>query len=345
MHFVITFLLFITVLLLPAAAEHDTTPPTLTVNVLPENGTVQVYGTVNDASGIDRVEVKFNGDSWRTANLNGSNFSITEEINVTGNHVVQVRAFDTSGNPSPIDTKSFYAVKKQSASDDDLSFFIRLTSVKITALNLSGNVREMESPQDFAVEFDIMNDDSAPHRLRYRIDVNGEEITEDVTLQAGRTKEVDEWYGASILNVGQNRIKISVIDWETKQTITDKTITLNVKAAEKPEALENLSAETPEWLKEFAELNGLALPQNKTNALNTTDLELKIAKLESKIAVLESSTPEPTPQETNWSKFVWPAVIVLVAVVVFLIYRSGKLDGLIQIGKKDVPDPEVDLQE
>lgn len=348
MHFIFAFLLLITVLLVPASAEADVTAPTLYVNVVADDGTVRVFGTVTDASGVDRVEVKFDGSSWKTADLSGNNFTITEEVNITGSHVVEVRAFDIVGNPTPINTTTYYAVKKSTSTDDDLSFYVRLANVKITSLNLSGNVREMEYPQDFAVEFKIVNDDSVYHKIRYQISVNDEELTEDVTIRSNNDESVDERFGASLLCVGQNQVKIAVYDWETKQKIANRTINLNVKASEKPIFSENSSNETEVWLKEFAELNGLMLPQNNQNVPDTAALELKISQIESKISQLESVQPVQTVPEksTNWEKYCLIAAVVLILVVCFYLYRSGKLDDLIQLNKKEPPvDPEADIEE
>lgn len=342
MLFIVTFLLLITVLLCPATAEQDTTPPTLSVNVVADSGTVRVYGTATSASGIDRVEVKFNDGSWRTADLNGNSFSITDDIAVTGNHVVHVRAFDRAGNPSQTETKTFYAVKKATATDDDLSFYVRLASVKLTSLNLSGNVREMDYTQDFCVDFEIVNDDSVSHRLRYRIDVNGEETTEDVTVQAGRSKDVDEWYSASILSAGQNRIKISLIDWETRQTITDKTIILNVKSDERPAASNGSAAEMPDWLKEFAEINGLMLPQNNTQMPNTAVLEAKIVQLETKVSKLEDEMAAPVESKSEMPSYFWLLILAAGLIGLFFLYRSGKLDNIL---KKDDGDDKEDAEE
>ncbi len=348
MHFIFAFLLLITVLLVPAAAETDTTAPVLYVNVVADNGTVKVFGTATDASGVDRVEVKFNDAGWKTANLSGNNFSITEDVNVSGYHVVQVRAFDTVGNPTPINTTTYYAVKKSTSTEDDLSFFVRLANVKITSLNLSGNVREMEYPQDFAIEFKIVNDDSVSHKIRYQISVNDEELTEDVTVRPNNDNSVDEWFGASLLSVGQNRIKIVVYDWETKQKITDKTITLNVKAAEKSGSSDDSAKETPAWLKEFAEINGLTVPQNNSSVPNTTALEVKISQLESKISQLESAAPVQTVPEksTDWKTYGLIVAVALILIVGFYLYRSGKLDDLIPLNKKEPPaDPQEDIEE
>ena len=338
MYFLISFLLLITVLLCPAMAADDTTPPTLVVNVVAENGTVKVYGTAMDESGVDRVEVKINDGGWKTANLSGNNFSYSEDLNATGNHVSSVRAFDSVGNPTAIDLKTFYSQRKTFSADNDLSFFVRLASVKLTALNLSGNVREMEYSQDFGISFDVVNDDSVSHKLRYIIDVNGEEQTEDLTVSAERSKTVDEWFGASMLNVGQNRIKISLIDWETRQTVVDKTIILNVKTAEKP-VNSNESAEVPVWLKEFAELNGLVLPRENVGAVENAALEVKIAELESKVRVLESAFQAvPVVQGTDWSGLFWPGAVALIAIVFLVLLGSGKFNQFVK--KKDSSDDE-----
>lgn len=348
MHFVFAFLLLITVLLVPAAAETDTTAPTLYVNVVADNGTVKVFGTATDESGVDRVEVRFDGGSWKTANLSGNNFTITEDVNITGSHVVEVRAFDTVGNPTPINTTTYYAVKKPTSTEDDLSFYVRLANVKITSLNLSGNVREMEYPQDFSVEFKIANDDSVSHKIRYQITVNDEELTEDVTIRSNNDESVDERFGASLLNVGQNQIKIAVYDWETKQKIANRTINLNVKAAEKSGSSDDPISGSEAWLKEFAELNGLALPQNNTSSPNTTALEVKISQLESKISQLETAAPVQTVLEnsTDWKTYGIIAAVTLILIVGFYLYRSGKLDDLIQLNKKDPPaDPSEDIEE
>jgi len=342
MRILIIFLLLMTLLLSVAAA--DTAPPTLTVNVAANDGIVRVSGTVFDDSGVDRVEVKINDGGWRTANLIGSNFNYSEDITVTGQHVAHVRAFDIVGNPTPINITTFYAQKKSSSSiDDDISFYIRLTGVKLASMNVPGNIREMEYLQDFAVEFEINNDDSVPHKLRYKIEVNGyEEVVEDVSISAGRSRSVGEWFTAAPLNVGQNRIRISVIDWETKQTVTDRTMILNVTAAEKSVEFSG-SDDVPEWLKEFAEVNGLVLPSKQPDvSQNSIELERKIFELERKISSLENVQRVPVEQKTDYSKFAWPMAFAVVVIAGLYMFSTGKLDRVLKRGEfKETEEDEV----
>ena len=320
MHFLIAFLLLITLLLSPAMAD-DTTPPTLIVNVLAENGTIRVYGTATDTSGVDRVEVKIDDGGWKTADLSGNNFNYSENVTVTGYHVSGVRAFDVVGNPTVVDIKTFYAQKQSSSADGDISFFIRLSSVRLTSMNLSGNIREMEYPQDFAVECEIVNDDSVPHKLRYRVDINGnEEFIEDVSVSAGRSYNADERFAASLLSVGQNKIKISVIDWETKQVVKDRTITLNVKAIEKP--VDPIKQEVVQ------------------NELNGAVSDVKISELERRISYLESIPP--VEQKTEWVTVVAVIVIGVMVVVALLVIRTGKYDKYL---KKSIEPEEEDFED
>ncbi|MDY0292549.1 MAG: Ig-like domain-containing protein [Desulfuromonadaceae bacterium] len=335
----ILIILFLLTFLVPATAEQDLLPPTLTVNVLPnDDGTVKVYGTAIDPSGIDRVEIKLNENSWRTAEMSGNEFTYTEEIKTTGTHVVLIRAFDTVGNPTPTEIKTFYAQKKQTSSSDDLSFFVRVSSLKVTTFNSSMNLREMAYPQDFCVEFSINNDDTVPHKIRYRIDVNGEELTEDVNIKKDGSYSVSEWYPASILSEGQNRIKITIIDWETREIIEDKNLTLNLLSAIVP--AKNLTESYPVWLEEFASANGLTIPATVESVeKNNTKLENEISQLRTEIERLKTvnNTPEPEPEKTIFEKYWVYGVFGILLLFVLYLHKIGKLDDFI---KSDKPKEE-----
>ncbi|WNY25163.1 Ig-like domain-containing protein [Methanolapillus millepedarum] len=345
-------LLFIALILLmlvcPAIAEEtDTTPPVLTVNIVPENGTVRIYGTATDASGIDRVEIKLDENSWRTADLSGNNYTLTENITTTGYHISQVRAFDRAGNPSTVDTKTFYAEKKTTATSNDISFYVRLSSLKLTTFNISHNIREMTYPQDFNIAFDIVNDDSVPHKVRYTIDINGEEFTEDVTVSAGRSKDVSEWYPSTVLSEGQNRIRISVMDWDSKEKIADKTLTLNLLSTAKPATTANNTTQTeiPDWFREVAQANGMIIPENTNQSVEVQQFKSRITQLEAEIQTLKNDqTPQPETEVKNefLQKY---GLYILIGVVVILLYlhQTGKFDGILK-KKEDEPEKPAEKQ-
>jgi len=329
-------LLFLLTVLVPATAEEqDITPPTLSVNIVAdENGTVRIYGTATDVSGIDRVEVKLDDNSWRTADLSGTEFTFTEDISVTGTHVAQIRAFDKAGNPTAIETKTFFAQRKQTAGTDDLSFFVRLSSLKVTTFNAAVNQREMAYPQDFCIEFTINNDDSEPHKIRYRIDVNGEELTVDTNVRADGRTDVGEWYPASILYEGQNRIRVTLIDWETREVLEDKNLTINLLSTTVP-AKNSTEESVPEWLKAFADANDLVIPEG-TNTEQTRQLEKELTQLKKEVERLKNVTVTAVPEEkTIFEKYWMVALFVLVIGGFFYLnQKTGKL------GKKEDPSEE-----
>jgi hypothetical protein len=341
MQFILIALLILIVFVCPVSAEEDKIPPSLTVNIVPnENGTVRIYGTASDVSGIDRVEVKVDDSSWRTADLSGTEFTLMENITATGTHVAQIRAFDTVGNPSVIETKTFFAQKKLTAGTGDLSFFIRLSSLKVATFNTSTNQREMAYPQDFRVEFTINNEDSEPHKIRYRIDVNGEELTEDTNIRAGGKFDVGEWYQASLLSEGQNRIRVTLIDWETREVIEDKNLTINLLSTAIPE--KNLTENTPEWLKAFAEANGLIIPETAGTYNNQSNrqLEIEISQLKREIEQLKavSNVSASVPEKTIFEKYWMVGVLALAVVCFYYLHQSGKLDELKK--KRDSKNPD-----
>ncbi len=329
-------LILLTVLVLPLAAAES--PPTLTVNILAENGTVRVYGTVYAPNGLDRVEVKIDDNSFRTADLNGNNFSFTGNISVTGNHVALIRAFDVTGAASTTETKTFYAIKQSSSETDDISFFVRSSSLKTTTFNSSRNVREMEFPEDFCVEFTINNDDTVSHKIRYRIDVNGEELTNDVTVKKDGTYSISEWYAADSLSVGQNRIKVTLIDWETKEQIEEKNLTVNLLSGVKPTST-NKSSSYPEWLEDFASANGLTVPDTTKQAIsNNSQLETEVSQLKTEIERLKANqTNKPVAEEKSFFEQygVYLAAVLILAAAGFYLYKSGKLDSVFKKGEAE----------
>lgn len=331
-------LILLTVLVLPMAAADS--PPTLSVNILAENGTVRVYGTVYAPNGLDRVEVKIDDNSFRTADITGNNFSFTGNITVTGNHVALIRAFDVTGAASTTETKTFYATKLSSSETDDISFFVRTSSLKVTTFNSSRNVREMEFPEDFCVEFTINNDDTVSHKIRYRIDVNGEELTSDVTVKKDGTYSVSEWYAADSLSVGQNRIKVTLIDWETKEQIEEKNLTVNLLSGVKPTTT-NESSLYPEWLEDFASANGLSVPDTTKQAItNNSQLQSEVSQLKTEIERLKANqTTQPIAEEKSFFEQygVYLAVLVIAAVVGVYLHKNGKLDAVF---KKKEPEEE-----
>ena len=340
MQVILITLFLLTVLVLPIAAAE---PPTFTVNIVAENGTVRVFGTFNAASGLDRIEIKIDENSFRTADISGNTYEFTENITTTGQHVAVIRAFDYTGTASLPETKTFYAERKSSSTTDDISFFVRASSLKVTTFNSSRNVREMEHPEDFCIEFVINNDDTIPHKIRYRIDVNGEESTKDANVKRDNTYSVAEWYAADFLSVGQNRIKITLIDWETKEIIEENSVTINLKSNVKPTA-EYTADEYPEWFKNIAEANNLFMPdttKTQTIVQSNPELENEIFMLKTEVERLKANQTPPAAEKTfiekNWF---YLAAAVLIAGC-FILYKNGKFDDFLK-KKQDEEDEKLE---
>ncbi len=83
----------------------DTAPPSVLITFPSEGQTfniadVLVFGVASDDSEVDRVDVRLNGGSWRTATGNAS-WSLGMTL-ASGSNTIEARSVDLAFNPSPV---------------------------------------------------------------------------------------------------------------------------------------------------------------------------------------------------------------------------------------------------
>ncbi|NPE27625.1 hypothetical protein HNV12_06495 [Methanococcoides sp. SA1] len=310
-------ILFITILCLmitPALAADDTTAPDFTVNIKPDGNIVEVYGTVTDkapvnvtAVGVDRLELKFDVDQWVSATIDGSDYSYEYELEDTGYHSVQIRAYDKNSNPSDIIVKT-YTADFSTSGDLGLKDYISIKKAQFRTLDDLSFTTKVFTDDDAGLSFDVVNDYTEDVRVRVTITTGTYEVEDDYTITAGDDESIDEWFASGILRIGMNQFDIEVMDLSTRKVLADKTLTLTVEQGSSDQALSSTD-DIPEWFKSVAELNGMTLPDTTNNAefqaivsdLNATIQanEDQITNLKADITDLKSKYSQFTPQTSS----------------------------------------------
>lgn len=292
-------------------AVEDTLGPEFTVNIKPEGNEVRVYGEARDIapsnstpSGLSRVEIKLDSDSWITADLSGNSWEKKFNLDYSGTHVVQVRAIDNNYHTS-MQVVSF-RVNFDDSSSERLERYFRIRDLDLQTLQQPYNVRTIGLGEDIWVSFEIESSYSEDRELSYIITINREEIEDDVLVPAGDDEDVTEGVSSWYLVEGQNRIEIEVMDWETGQTVAEKDLTISVdpdlKLEEKNKGVSSevlsSSDDIPEWFLRAAEMNDWRLPSDSSQdveELNERIEELNETLLEQdkKISFLEGELNNP----------------------------------------------------
>nr|WP_321496308.1 hypothetical protein [uncultured Methanolobus sp.] len=307
-------LLLITFLISPALAS-DTKIPTVSPSVrLLGDGQASVYGTAVDTTndynvtyGVSRVEVKVDSSNWVTA-TGTTTFNYTVSDLDKGNHVVGIRAIDYSLNPSEIVYLDFYIDSDYDADEDDdedLSWYISIDDLEFLTLEDTFNVMKVEEGTDIAIAFDIQNEYDETRKIRYTITKGTYELEDDISVKADDDVSIEEWISGSYLTLGVNRFTITLEDWDTQDTVAEKSISLTVVESgtlEDDDTTGLSNDEMPDWFIEFAELNGLTITstsadadvaklEQQLTAQNTaiTDLQLAISDLKESIDTVGTS--------------------------------------------------------
>jgi hypothetical protein len=293
-----------------AIAAEDTEPPEFDINIKTDGNQANVYGDVDDvapdnvsSSGVDRVELKFDTDSWVTADLSDGEYSYTKELEESGYHSLQIRAYDNDGNYDTV--VKTYTASFDSGSDSSLTTkdYISIKSAKFITFDSYGFVSEVEQNTDVAVSFEIRNDADKDIRIRSTVAASTGfyEDEDDLTVQSGDSEKQEFWIPANTLKKGSNRFEIEIMDLSTREKLDDKTLTLQVTESTTDDGTsgtQNDPEEIPAWFVAIAEENDMKLPGDEDNSelqaeiesLNSTvvDQQDKISKLEADISRLNN---------------------------------------------------------
>ena len=266
---ILLFLLFVS-LLVGTSLASDTLSPTVLPSVrLVGSGDAVVSGTASDAtgddgtvSGIQRVEIKLDSYGWVTAS-GTTTFNYNLSNLVVGNHIVGIRAFDLSNNPSDIVYLDFYVDSDYDTStdndDDDLSWYVSIGDLHFETMDTTFGVLKVEEGTDVGINFDIENDFWDDRKIRYSIVKGSYEVENDIIVDAEDDESVEEWIPGTYLTVGTHRFDIVLEDWETKDTVAEKSISLTVvdkgtlQVSDVTTSLSSSDSLIPDWFIPIAE--------------------------------------------------------------------------------------------
>lgn len=328
-------LIFIILLLtISPVAASDTQIPTVTASITVADNAATITGTaadtsndINTTAGIQRVELKLNDQPWVTAS-GTTTYNYTFNNLKNGNHVVAVRAIDTSNNPSTTTYKIFNIDSETETDINDLSWYISISNARFETVDSVFNIRTVNINKDIKISFDINNDADTERKLRYIITRGSYESSDDVIIKAKSDTEIEEWIVGSVLDVGVNRFKISIDDWETHTTVAEKEITITVENIITIE-----DEDIPIWFQKVAELNNFSLSGTPVpdeyneiiTRLNTQDEIIKTQQQE--IKNLQQSTVQPTAQpDTQKSQVIAGVdnIWLLIATAIGLFFYNKK---------------------
>jgi hypothetical protein len=328
-------LLFITIIfmMISTACAADTLAPTVSPSVdILGNGLVKVSGTaadttndVNVTAGITRVEVKLDSGNWVTASGTTS-FEYTFSGLSVGNHVISVRSIDYSHNPSDIVFVDFQLTSSDvPIDDDDLSWYISITGLHVQTVTDVFNVMKVPEGTDININFDIENDYDQPVNLRWILTKGTYELKDNVQVRPGKSVSVSEWISGSYITTGTHRFTVQLIDWDTKETISEKTLTLTVteNQASTAKKVSGDQDEIPQWFLLIAEQNGWKLPASGSSGdlsdvqqtLDAHEQDLKSIRTE--IASLKNSNSNSGSQNTSTNsdgidnRYIYAAIVGL----------------------------------
>jgi len=315
------------------AAAADTQIPTVTAIITVTDNQASITGTAADTSndanttaGIQRVELKLNDQPWVTAS-GTTTYNYTFNNLKNGNHVVAVRAIDTSNTPSATTYKIFNIDSETETDINDLSWYVSISNAHFETMDSVFNIRTVNIDKDIKISFDINNDAYTERKLRYIITRGSYESSDDVIIKAKSDTEIEEWIVGSVLDVGVNRFKISIDDWETHTTVAEKEITITV---------ENIITieyeEIPIWFQTVAELNNFSLSgtpvpdeyEEIITRLNTQDEIIKTQQQEIKNLQSKPET-QPTIPEVQKSQVIdgvdniW---LLIAAAIILYVYNK-----------------------
>lgn len=264
---VILSMLFVCVLLLatPCLAETG-----LTSDVTVTDDVVTISGTA--VNNVSRVDIRVDGQNWHTASGVLPEWQYEGTFD-TGSHYAEVQAISSTGEYDTLFLP--FDVDYEALAGDDLSWFISITDVEF--LSEEGmSVREVVSGDDVLLMFDIENGHSADARIRYTIEKGIYSVQDDTFVDAGDSETVKEWVLSADLSDGVNRFTVTLEDWDTKEIIAEKVLSVEVVPVT---SVVISDEEIPEWFVSVAEYNNLTLVESDTNR----DLLAEIQKLNDKI--------------------------------------------------------------
>ncbi|HAE41498.1 MAG TPA: hypothetical protein DCG34_01075 [Clostridiales bacterium] len=140
---------------------------------------------------------------------------------------------------------------------------------------------------------------------------------------------MDQWISGVYITEGTHRFTVTLIDWDTKETVAEKTITLNVvKPSKTTSSSVSSNSEFPEWFLEMAKLNGWTVPTDENQdvaALKTTiesqnraisDMQIAIADLKASgvsQTPVQNPVQSPTNNDAEDKKYYWAAGLAIIA--------------------------------
>jgi hypothetical protein len=362
---IILFVLSIMILtctVMTVSASDDTEAPEFDINIKTDGDQVNVYGDVDDvapenvsASGVDRVELKFDVEQWTTADLSNNEYSYNYELEESGYHSVQIRAYDNAGNYDTV--VKTYTASFNSDSDLELEDYVSIKSAKFTTLDSYGYISSVTEGTDIGITFDIQND--AETDIRTRVTVSSStgfyEEEEDYSVDSGDEEEVQFWIAADVLKEGTNRFEIKIKDLATRDILDEKTMTISVETSEEESITDSTTtdSEIPAWFVAVAEENDMVFPgdddttelQAEIDQLNSTVAEQqdKIGKLEADISRLnnQNSNPTQSTQSNDDGQIIAGVdnIFLYIAVAGLLYWKRDKVQEILS-GSSDEPSDE-----
>jgi len=189
----------------------DTGPPAVSI-ISPDNGesltalTTTVSGTASDsASGVRRVEARVNGGNWDIAK-GTSSWSISVKLYLVPTNVIEVRAWDHAGNPSPAASVTVHldahvdvtvsTEKRAFAIGEPINITVVLTNVDESSITLN-------FPSSCKAHFTV-GDMSG--RILYRPSLVCLGMTTSLTLEAGQSAKFA--FAWTQLDASGNRVPV-----------------------------------------------------------------------------------------------------------------------------------------
>lgn len=358
----IIFFVTMVMMLISVASAADTTAPTVDVSVSIDNNQATISGTAADTSndvnvtaGIQRVELSLDGNPWVTAS-GTAEWTYTFEGLANGHHAVSVRSIDSSNNPSETVIQSF-SVDYEDIGNNDLSWYITISDLHFRTESQTFNVRTVETGNDVCVVFDIVNEADTDRKLRYTVTKGTIDVQGDTVVASGKSEEVKEWFNSQDMIIGVNLFDIEVEDWETHETVAEKTVSITVEDIPAPEVVEetvvSVDDEIPAWFVTVAKLNNISLTADETDVY-VVELEKKIAdqkatidkqtgdisNLQARVTDLESGDTSQ-PVQSSMLPGVDDRVIYLV-ILLIIGYFGNKKYNWIDNGKEEEQSTSVD---
>jgi len=136
----------------------DTDPPSVSITIPTDGQTfaatpITATGTASDlgGSGLQRVKVRLNYDIW--TNAEGTSSWSTSLNLIPGSNVIEARAWDAAGNPSPIVSVTAIHILPEN-DPPDASFTVTPTSGNVTT-TFTFNASSTSDPEDSASVLEI----------------------------------------------------------------------------------------------------------------------------------------------------------------------------------------------